>query len=80
MLFGMSTIILKWSHSPYVIIFRYSSFKIGQSGRIGTQLLVLYLLLSPASRLMASRLLEFWLTYDRMMLPIVGLFYEFFDI
>ena len=31
MLFGMSTIILKWSHSPDLIIFRYSCFKIGQS-------------------------------------------------
>ena len=28
---GMSTIILKWSHSPDLIIFRYSCFKIGQS-------------------------------------------------
>ena len=31
MLFGMSTIISKWSHSPDLIIFRYSCFKIGQS-------------------------------------------------
>ena len=31
MLFGMSTIILKWSHSPDIILFRYSCFKIGQS-------------------------------------------------
>ena len=31
MLFGMSTIILKWSHSPGLIVFRYSCFKIGQS-------------------------------------------------
>ena len=31
MLFGMSAIILKWSHSPDLIIFRYSCFKIGQS-------------------------------------------------
>ena len=27
----MSTIILKWSHSPDLIIFRYSCFKLGQS-------------------------------------------------
>ena len=31
MLFGMSTIFLKWSHSSDLIIFRYSCFKIGQS-------------------------------------------------
>ena len=31
MLFGMSTIILKWSHSPDHIIFRYSCFKKDQS-------------------------------------------------
>ena len=31
MLFGMNTIILKLSHSPDLIIFRFSCFKIGQS-------------------------------------------------
>ena len=31
MLFEMCTIILKWSHSPDLIIFRYSCFKIGHS-------------------------------------------------
>ena len=31
MLFGMSSIILKWSHSPDLNIFRFSCFKIGQS-------------------------------------------------
>ena len=31
MLFGMSTIILKWSYSPDLIIFRYSYIKIGHS-------------------------------------------------
>ena len=31
MLLGMCTIILKWSHSPDLIIFRYSCFKTGQS-------------------------------------------------
>ena len=30
MLFGMSTIILNWSHSPNLIIIRYLCFKIGQ--------------------------------------------------
>ena len=31
MLFGMSAIILTWSHSPDRIIFRFSYFKIGKS-------------------------------------------------